>query len=288
MTNLKTLLMSGVAVISLAAPAAAQSVDTSNIGSSDVDSTASTYGVDTQFDGSTSADAEADTATDELNTSTTANAEIDAATDDADTTASADAGSDAATDEFDTDATADAGTDAGTNANASGSASVDTQTAQDDSQMDDGSATADAATGMNAETDLADDATDTDITNDTTADTGTTDMAENDAGLTGGASSETTAGTLIGLDVASSAGESIGEIDDVVEINGETMAVVGVGGFFGLGEHNVALPVTELMYDGDTITARGYTSEQLESMAEYNDETATSLESDATVSLGRS
>ncbi|MGI3168472.1 PRC-barrel domain-containing protein [Pseudooceanicola sp. C21-150M6] len=97
-----------------------------------------------------------------------------------------------------------------------------------------------------------------------------------------------TVDTVVGTNVAASSGESIGEIDRIVDINGETMAVVGVGGFLGIGEHDVALPVSELMYDGNTIVAMGYTREQLKSMAEYNAELATDIEGDAVVELGDS
>jgi len=97
-----------------------------------------------------------------------------------------------------------------------------------------------------------------------------------------------TVGELIGVNVASSAGEDIGEIDDVVRINGEVMAVVGVGGFLGLGEHSVALPLTELDWQGETVTAFGYTEEQLKSMDEYDSELATQLEADEQISLGKS
>lgn len=97
----------------------------------------------------------------------------------------------------------------------------------------------------------------------------------------------TTAGRLIGSDVASSAGENIGEIDDVVRINGEVMAVVGVGGFLGLGEHSVALPLTELDWQGETVTAFGYTEEQLKTMDEYDAELATRVEAEEEVTLGR-
>lgn len=103
-----------------------------------------------------------------------------------------------------------------------------------------------------------------------------------------GAMTSTKVGALIGLDVASATGEDIGEIDDVVTINGETMAVVGVGGFLGLGEHDVALPVTELSFEGNSVTALGYTRDQLESMAEYNADIAISLDVEQVVTLGRS
>ena len=146
-----------------------------------------------------------------------------------------------------------------------------------------------ADAGANASTGTARTGADSDTSANPTLDTdvaSTADAtAEGDTLLTG---NQAQAGAPIGLDVASSAGETIGEIDDVVSINGETMAVIGVGGFLGIGEHDVALPVTELMVDGNTILAMGYTREQLESMAEYNAEVATKLDSEQMVSLGKS
>lgn len=53
------------------------------------------------------------------------------------------------------------------------------------------------------------------------------------------------ASDLIGTSVYGTAGEEVGEIDNVVLTrNGEAVAlVVGVGGFLGLGEKNVAIPI---------------------------------------------
>ena len=149
--------------------------------------------------------------------------------------------------------------------------------------------TAQAAEDVAEDTAQAAENTAEDMTPDANAEAEAEMTAESDMSTDGGEmGAETQAGALVGMNVASSAGEDIGEIDRIVDINGETMAVIGVGGFLGLGEHDVALPVTELMYDGNTITAMGYTQEQLKSMAEYNAELATEVDSEATVSLGRS
>lgn len=136
-------------------------------------------------------------------------------------------------------------------------------------------------TGLNAQTGLTGTA-DADVATDT-------EMAETDAtDMPAGAEAGTKVGALIGADVASATGDTIGEIDDVVQMNGETMAVVGVGGFLGLGEHDVALPLTELALNGETVTAMGYTRDQLEAMAEFNADTAISLEADQVIELGQS
>ena len=100
-----------------------------------------------------------------------------------------------------------------------------------------------------------------------------------------------TAGALVGFEVAAENGEVIGEVDNVVLVDGSEMAVVGIGGFLGLGEHDVALPLTDLTADAadDTkLKASGYTKAQLEAMAEFDPEAADEVSSDAPVMLGKS
>lgn len=100
-----------------------------------------------------------------------------------------------------------------------------------------------------------------------------------------------TAGALVGFEVAAENGEVIGEVDNVVLVDGSEMAVVGIGGFLGLGEHDVALPLTDLTADAadDTkLKASGYTKAQLEAMAEFDPEAADEVSADAPVMLGKS
>src|ERR1051325_11352741 len=58
------------------------------------------------------------------------------------------------------------------------------------------------------------------------------------------------ASDLIGTRVVSANNESIGDINDViVDRNGQVMAaVVGVGGFLGIGEKDVAIPFKSLEF----------------------------------------
>ena len=97
--------------------------------------------------------------------------------------------------------------------------------------------------------------------------------------------------TRVGFEVAAENGEVIGEVDNVVLVDGSEMAVVGIGGFLGLGEHDVALPLTDLTADAadDTkLKASGYTKAQLEAMAEFDPEAADEVSADAPVMLGKS
>ena len=88
---------------------------------------------------------------------------------------------------------------------------------------------------------------------------------------TGGISSEEAA-QLVGKNALSSEGEDIGEISAIVRsrTNNELHAVVDVGGFFGIGERSIALPVQrgEIGEDGNLQVP--YSREQLERLAEYD------------------
>jgi len=93
------------------------------------------------------------------------------------------------------------------------------------------------------------------------------------------------ASDLEDMDIYSTAGEQIGEVSDVVlNRNGETVAlVVGVGGFLGLGEKNVAIPFTAVEISAsrrdesattepgspNRIVLRGMTREELEAAPSF-------------------
>lgn len=66
----------------------------------------------------------------------------------------------------------------------------------------------------------------------------------------GNVAAEWRASKLNGLAVQNTANERIGEINELlVDQSGRVRAVViGVGGFLGLGEHNVAIPFSEMKW----------------------------------------
>jgi sporulation protein YlmC with PRC-barrel domain len=77
---------------------------------------------------------------------------------------------------------------------------------------------------------------------------------------------------LIGQTVKNNADESIGKVDSVIlDKDGKTAAVVvGVGGFLGMGEHNVALPWSSLrIANGGRDVHANFTKDQLKAMPEY-------------------
>jgi hypothetical protein len=97
--------------------------------------------------------------------------------------------------------------------------------------------------------------------------------------------SEMTVGEFLGLDVVSDTGEDVGEIDYVIRGASEPEAVIGIGGFLGLGEYTVALPLSDFTFDAEDRTLMvNRTQEELESMPEFDESGVEGLEDDVQLS----
>jgi sporulation protein YlmC with PRC-barrel domain len=60
---------------------------------------------------------------------------------------------------------------------------------------------------------------------------------------------------IIGKTLYGANGEEIGEVDNVVMAQGGgPEAVVGVGGFLGVGERDITIPLAQIRMDGDRLT----------------------------------
>lgn len=59
---------------------------------------------------------------------------------------------------------------------------------------------------------------------------------------------------LVGSKVKNNAGDTIGDINDIIlsSDGSATAAVIGVGGFLGMGEHQVAVEFTSLKISQDS------------------------------------
>ena len=73
---------------------------------------------------------------------------------------------------------------------------------------------------------------------------------------------------VLGKSVYNEQDEKVGDIRDVVlDADGTaTHYVVGVGGFLGMGEHDVSLPFGELHPANDRFTIQGYTKDRLKEL----------------------
>ena len=93
---------------------------------------------------------------------------------------------------------------------------------------------------------------------------------------------DTAVNDLVGMDVLAADGEDIGEIDNIGLMGDRLVAIVGVGGFLGLGEHDVALPLERF-----TMTEEGamvnMSAAVLEGMDEYDENTVEFLPADGRI-----
>ena len=64
---------------------------------------------------------------------------------------------------------------------------------------------------------------------------------------------------ILGKAVYNSSGEKIGEVEDLIITPEKAVsyAIVGTGGFLGMAEHNVAIPVGQLKVEGDKLMLPG-------------------------------
>lgn len=76
---------------------------------------------------------------------------------------------------------------------------------------------------------------------------------------------------IMGKAVYNDNNDKIGEVDDLIfsRNNSATFAIIGVGGFLGVGKHDVAVPVSQLKHENDKLILPGATKDALKSMPEF-------------------
>ena len=76
---------------------------------------------------------------------------------------------------------------------------------------------------------------------------------------------------IMGKAVYNDNNEKIGEVDDLIfsRNNSANFAIIGVGGFLGVGKHDVAVPVSELKHENDKLVLHDATKDALKSMPEF-------------------
>ncbi|MFW2542578.1 PRC-barrel domain-containing protein [Primorskyibacter sp. 2E107] len=92
---------------------------------------------------------------------------------------------------------------------------------------------------------------------------------------------EMTVDQFIGLDVQSADGEDVGEIDYVIGglDGGEAQAVIGIGGFLGLGEYTVALPISAFDFNSvERILVVNASEQELRDTPEFDESGAESVD----------
>jgi hypothetical protein len=92
--------------------------------------------------------------------------------------------------------------------------------------------------------------------------------ADGDTGSTLNAKPETPPDSIIGMDVVNADGETIGKVSKIAD----DQVIVSVGGFLGIGEHEVALPWSKFTTNGSGDNAKlevALTKDELKEMPQY-------------------
>ena len=77
--------------------------------------------------------------------------------------------------------------------------------------------------------------------------------------------------TILGKAVYNDKNEKIGNLDDLI-ISPEksvSFAIVGVGGFLGMGKHDVAIPISRIKQENNKLVLPGATKEALKALPEF-------------------
>lgn len=89
-------------------------------------------------------------------------------------------------------------------------------------------------------------------------------------------------GDILGMNVTTQSGEDVGEIDYVVRQGESLAAVIGIGGFLGLGEYTVAVPLEEfsMAAEDEGMTLSSWTEKELKAQPEFDETGVEGLEDD--------
>lgn len=88
------------------------------------------------------------------------------------------------------------------------------------------------------------------------------------------------------MDVFTVQGENIGNPEAVVDINGEPALVVSSGGFLGLGESQIAVPLSSITVENDRLVLDTLTQEEIESAEGFEYDRNLELPDDEQISVG--
>jgi sporulation protein YlmC with PRC-barrel domain len=82
---------------------------------------------------------------------------------------------------------------------------------------------------------------------------------------------------ILGKPVYNEAGEKVGKVNDlfVAPDNGMSYLIIGAGGFLGVGRHDVAVPVTQVLDQGGRFVMPGATEEVIKAMPRFEDRNET-------------
>ncbi|WP_198971103.1 PRC-barrel domain-containing protein [Xylophilus sp. ASV27] len=77
--------------------------------------------------------------------------------------------------------------------------------------------------------------------------------------------------SVLGKSVYNDEGKAVGKIDDVIVAPDKAVsyAIIGAGGFLGMGKHDVAIPVNQFHVEKNKITLPGATKDALKALPKF-------------------
>ena len=95
---------------------------------------------------------------------------------------------------------------------------------------------------------------------------------------------------IINMYLYNANGNRLGDIEHVVTNadNGGYSVVFGHGGFLGMGEKQIAVPLNDVWMKGDRLVTRNVTDDQIKSMPEYDQGKQTEVDGSKSVNIGTS
>lgn len=96
-------------------------------------------------------------------------------------------------------------------------------------------------------------------------------VGQNNTSGPGNASQILTADQIRDLSVRGANGDTIGDVEEVFVRDKIAYVVVGNGGFLGLGEKQIALPISDMTFRQNTLVMRDVTEDEAEDMQEFSE-----------------
>ena len=78
--------------------------------------------------------------------------------------------------------------------------------------------------------------------------------------------------SILGKTVYNDAGAKVGKVEDLIITPGKFVSyvIIGAGGFVGIGRHDVAVPMAQIVNQGGRITMPGATKDVIKAMAKFD------------------
>ncbi|WP_127144571.1 PRC-barrel domain-containing protein [Pelagibacterium montanilacus] len=127
-------------------------------------------------------------------------------------------------------------------------------------------------------------------TNDERADTSeestTALLADEDRQMEAGQPRPYSVADIVDRDVINAEGQELGTVDRLVMVEGRAYTVLAHGGFLGMGEEEVALPLDSMSVVDGQLVMRGMTQQDIDALPEFEGDAAQQIDTDQQVEIG--